>query len=144
MPSAKIFMAFDYGERRTGVALGQELTGTARPLTTLTSSGKHVDWKAIEALLDEWQPVELIVGIPENSEDNKSIRMKIEKFCKELHSRFNLPVQLHDETLTSNEAYQHLKQKRNRTKGRIDKMDIDQYAAAILLESWMSNQLIEK
>ena len=141
MTTAQLFMAFDYGEKRTGVAVGQAVTSSARPLTTIHSVNKQPNWQAIEALLAEWQPTQLVVGIPSKCEENKPIRKKVEQFGKELHNRSNLPVQLHDETLTSDEAYQQLKIKRQQSKGKIDKTDIDQFAAAIILESWMNTEL---
>lgn len=134
-------MAFDFGLQRTGVAVGQEITASARPLTTVASSNKQPNWQSIEALVNEWRPTQLIVGIPADSEDNKMLRKKIKNFSQELQRRFDLPVQLHDETLTSDEAYQQLRSKRRQLKGKIEKADIDQYAAAIILESWMNSRL---
>lgn len=144
MTTAKLFMAFDYGEKRTGVAIGQAITSSAQPLTTIDSVNKQPNWQAIEALLAEWQPAQLVVGIPSKCEKNKPLRKRIEQFGKELHSRFNLPVQLHDETLTSDEAYQQLIIKRQQSKGKINKAHIDQFAAAIILESWMNTELAKK
>tara|TARA_R110002096_G_scaffold342754_3_gene535800 strand:- start:60 stop:503 length:444 start_codon:yes stop_codon:yes gene_type:complete len=136
-----VLLGFDFGERRTGVAVGQSITGTARPLTTITTTNNQPDWVQIENLLKEWQPTQLIVGIPHDAEENKTLRKKIKRFCTHLSSRSGLPVIMHDETLTSDEAYLHLKNKRSRAKGKISKQDIDQIAAAILLESWMSVNL---
>ena len=144
MTTSQLFMAFDFGIKRTGVALGQEITTTARPLTTIISNNDQPNWSEIEHLVKEWQPTLFVVGIPAECEENKSIRDKIKHFCKELARRFDLPVQEHDETLTSDEAYQQLQNKRRRVKGKIDKLHIDQYAAAIMLESWMNSQLLNK
>lgn len=134
-------MAFDFGERRTGVAISQSLTQTAQPLTTLSNALGKMDWPAIEKLMQEWKPQEIIVGLPDDSEQNKVLRRKIMKFCHQLESRFQLPVHTHDETLTSDEAYFHLKKQRQHSKKTIDKKEIDKIAAAILLESWMSVNL---
>jgi len=136
-----VYLAFDFGERRTGVALGQSITRHARPLTTITSLNKQPNWPQIETLLKEWRPTQLIVGLPGDVEENKALRKKIKRFCSELSDMSSLPVETHDETLTSDEAYLHLKNKRRHTKGKIDKKEIDQIAAAILLESWMSVNL---
>lgn len=133
-------MAFDFGIKRTGVAVGQAITGTARPLTTISSINQQPDWSTIETLVGEWQPTQFVVGIPAESDANKSLREKIVTFSRELQQRFNLPVQLHDETLTSDEAYLQLKHKRAQLNGKIDKAEIDQYAAAIILESWMNTR----
>jgi|TARA_B110000238_G_scaffold200714_1_gene251959 putative Holliday junction resolvase len=136
-----VYLAFDYGERRTGVALGQSITASARPLTTIISVEKKPNWVKIENLLKEWQPTHLIVGMPGDVEENKPLRKKIRRFCSELASKSGLAVLTHDETLTSDEAYLHLKNKRRQVKGKIKKQDIDQIAAAILLDSWMSVNL---
>ncbi len=135
------YIAFDYGERRIGVAVGQGVTKTATPLKTLTSSNKQINWQEIKKLLLEWLPHEIIVGIPEDSDKNKALRKKIMHFCQELSQISNLPVTTHDETLTSDEAYQQLKIRRRQAKGKINKADIDQLSAALLLESWMSVNL---
>ena len=100
-----------------------------------------MDWPAIEKLIKQWMPQEIIVGMPDNCDQNKSLRKKIRAFCGELEQRFNLPVHTHDETLTSDEAYFQLKIKRQKSKNKIDKKEIDRIAAAILLESWMSVNL---
>ena len=107
-------MAFDFGAKRTGVALGQEITASARPLATIKSVNNQPNWPAIESLVTEWQPTQFIVGIPAECDENKALRSSIDKFSCELERRFNLPVQLHDETLTSNEAYVQLKTKHQR------------------------------
>ena len=135
------YIAFDYGERRIGVAIGQRITQTATPLKTLSTVNKQDDWPEIKKLLTEWQPSKIIVGIPEDCDKNKSLRKKINRFCNELSQISNLPVSTHDETLTSDEAYQQLKSHRQHAKGKIDKKDIDQLSAALLLESWMSVNL---
>ena len=135
------FLAFDYGEKRTGVAIGQSLTLNAQPLQTIDASNGETDWTKIKKLIDEWKPDQIIVGIPDNSKNNKILRRKILLFCEQLHTRYNLPVHTHDETLSSDEAYLHLKTKRQQSKGKINKKDIDKIAAAIMLESWMHSNL---
>lgn len=135
------FMAFDYGLSRTGVAIGQSLTATSRPLTTISSHYNKPNWEDIKKLLSDWQPQHIIVGIPEECEENKSLRNKIMSFCRELSQISDSPVTTHDETLTSDEAYQQLKTQRRQGKGKIDKKEIDQLAAAILLQSWMNVNL---
>lgn len=141
MSSTEVFMAFDYGERRTGVALGQSITASARPITTILNTNKQPNWPEIGHLIEEWRPNKFIVGMPEEREENKRLRRKITAFCKQLGEQYQLPVIIHDESLSSDEAYYHLKNKRASVKGKIDKTHIDQYAAAILLESWMNTHL---
>jgi len=64
MPENGCILGFDYGERRIGIAVGEHLTRTARPLTTLTSHDGKPDWTAIHHLLEEWRPARLVVGLP--------------------------------------------------------------------------------
>ena len=77
----------------------------------------------IDKILTEWQPTQIIVGIPEDSEQNKPLRKKISLFCTQLSDRSKLPVSKHDETLTSDEAYLQLKNKRKAVKSKINKKD---------------------
>ena len=133
-------MAFDFGQRRTGVAIGVAITASAKPLTTLHSNAGQ-NWLEIEKLISEWQPRKLIVGIPDDSDNNRALRKKITKFSRQLAERFNKEVCLHDETLSSNAAYDLLKERRDRNKGKIKKEEIDSFAAALLMESWMNSNL---
>ncbi|MEM8843592.1 MAG: Holliday junction resolvase RuvX [Pseudomonadota bacterium] len=137
----QLFLAFDYGERRTGVAIGQSLTLSAQPLETISAIQNMPDWKKIESIISEWKPVQIVVGIPDNSSQNKALRKKIYDFCNQLTSKFNLPVVTHDETLSSDAAYRYLKSKRQVSKGKINKQDIDKISAAVLLESWMNSNI---
>ena len=139
---AAVFLSFDFGEQRTGVALGQTITATARPLTTIVSQPRHQpNWQQIGKLISAWQPAQLIVGIPQDVPENQPLRKKILRFCHQLTQKSGLPVSTHDETLTSDEAYLQLKTRRQSVKGKINKKDIDQMAAAVLLQSWMDANL---
>jgi putative Holliday junction resolvase len=133
-------MAFDFGQRRTGVAIGVAITASAKPLTTLHSNAGP-NWLEIEKLISEWQPRKLIVGIPDDSDNNRALRKKITQFSRQLAERFNKEVCLHDETLSSHAAYDLLKERRDRNKGKIKKEEIDSFAAALLMESWMNSNL---
>ncbi|MEE9302805.1 MAG: Holliday junction resolvase RuvX [Thiotrichaceae bacterium] len=132
-------LAFDFGLKRTGVAIGNTLTGLATPLCTLNSIDNHPDWTGIGALIKEWQPQTLVVGIPYLL-DGKSSEMtvKAEKFSRQLAGRYALPVDTINEQLSSLEAEQRLKSSRQAgRKKKIKKEEIDQLAAAIILESWI-------
>jgi putative holliday junction resolvase len=135
-------MAFDYGERRIGVAVGQMITGTASPLTTLRCRADGPDWEAIAALVQAWRPDALVVGQPGGEfEGAHKLRAAILEFKAQLASRFALPVHTADEAYTSVEAYARLKiRRRTQSHGkRIAKDEIDRLSAAILLEAWMSS-----
>jgi putative holliday junction resolvase len=134
-------LGFDYGERRTGVAVGQMVTRTATPLATLSRRTGGPDWAAIGALIQAWKPAALVVGLPgAQHEGAQNIRAAITAFKRQLEKRFGLPVYTVNEAYSSLDACQCLKMRpRARGKGQgIDKGEIDRVAAAILLEAWMS------
>ena len=141
-------LAFDYGLRRIGVACGQTLTATAQPLITLPCINRQPDWPAIERLLAEWQPNHLIVGLPQHQDGKDSaLTIAAKDFAEELQRRFQLPVSLHDETFSSTAASSILREQRQsgeRNK-RVEKEDIDQLAATLILQSWLDeNQNLKK
>ncbi len=134
-------MAFDYGERRIGVAVGQMITGTATPLATVKRGAGAMHWTAIAALIQIWQPHVLVVGRPSGDyRGAQEIRAAIAAFTTELKARFARPVYAVDEAYSSIEAYARLKVgRRARTNHkRVGKDEIDRMSAAILLETWMS------
>ena len=140
MPEAGRILGFDYGEQRIGVAVGQRITGTATPLTTLTSRDRKPDWDAISDLIQEWKPEALVVGMPYHLDGSESeMSERIKKFCRQLNGRYGLPVHQVDERLSSAEAEQTLKlQRQQGRRKKINKQEIDQLAAAVQLESWLS------
>lgn len=142
-PAPLTVLGFDYGRRRTGVAVGQTITGTATPVVTLCCYHDTPDWKAIESLIDQWQPQAIVVGTPPSNKTNRGHGMQtlIRCFCDRLSDNFSLPVHTFDESYTSVEAYQLLKAMRQTGKTKkIRKEEIDSLAAAILLESWMAER----
>ena len=127
-------MGFDFGEKRIGVATGQTITCSANPLSTLSSINNKPDWPAIEALIQQWQPDALIVGLPYYLDGQQSeMTKRAEKFSRQLEGRFHLPVYTHNEALSSFEAEQFLLSK----KKQHNKQDIDKIAAAIIVQSWL-------
>ncbi len=100
-------MGFDFGTRQIGVALGNTLTGTARPLALVASEPVKQRFARIASLLHEWQPDRLIVGLPltpEGGEQTSTARCR--RFANQLHGRFGLPVALQDERGSTLEAQQ--------------------------------------
>ncbi|MDQ1362469.1 MAG: putative pre6S rRNA nuclease [Pseudomonadota bacterium] len=130
------YLGFDFGERRIGVATGQTITRSASPLITLKAVDNHPDWISIEKLITEWKPAALVVGIPAHLDGSASdMSKKAERFCRQLEGRFHLPVHRINESLTSFEAEQHLREKKKSTQH--NKQEIDRMAAAIILQSWL-------
>lgn len=139
-----VVLGFDVGKRRTGVAVGQTITGTANSVDTLLCEDGNPDWHLVEDLIRQWHPDALIVGLPSETRGNKGdIHKLIRRFCHCLQDRFSIRVHTHDESHTSAEAYRQLKSMRRagRTR-RIRKTEIDSLSAAILLESWMSHSRV--
>src|SRR5690554_6952006 len=103
--NAVTLLAFDYGLRQIGVAVGNRVLGTAQALTVLRARDGIPDWTEIARLLDEWQPGLLVVGDPLNMDDSVSpLAERARKFARRLHGRFGLPVVMADERLSSFEA----------------------------------------
>jgi len=107
MPEAasRRVMAFDFGTRRIGVAVGQELLGTGQPVALIPARDGIPDWQRIESLLQEWRPDLVVVGLPLNMDDTENeMCARARKFGKRLHGRYHVPVEMVDERLTSFEA----------------------------------------
>ncbi|MEY2666560.1 MAG: hypothetical protein RLZZ384_731, partial [Pseudomonadota bacterium] len=103
------FLGFDFGTKKIGVAVGQLTTATANSLQTLRSPNQVPDWVAIGKLIEEWQPLGLVVGLSKQQDGSDNIvTPRMQKFCRQLNGRFNLPVHQIDETLTTFAAKQLL------------------------------------
>lgn len=129
----RIFLGFDFGSKRIGVAVGQELTRSARALVTLNNRNGAPDWEAITRLITEWQPAAMVVGLPLNLDgsDHEVTRLA-RRFGNRLSGRYNLPVYTMDERLSSAEAEAQLAEQ-----GRYEKADIDKLAAQLILQGWL-------
>jgi putative holliday junction resolvase len=134
---AKVLLGFDFGSKRIGVAVGQELTRTATALETLNSRDGGPDWDGISRLINEWQPDALVVGLPFNLDGSEHETTRLaRRFGNRLTGRYNLPVFTIDERLSSVEAERILEEQ-----GRFDKEEVDKLAAQIILESWLAQQV---
>jgi putative Holliday junction resolvase len=136
----RIILAFDFGLRRIGVAVGQDITGSASPLGTVSNRDAGVDYAAIAALIKEWGPTDIVVGLPSRADGSPSdIQEPIEAFILELQ-RYGTGVDTVDERYTSVEAERVLKQARAAgSRGRISKEIIDSAAAVIIAERYLSS-----
>ncbi|HEV7575540.1 MAG TPA: Holliday junction resolvase RuvX [Caldimonas sp.] len=120
------FLAFDFGLRRVGVATGNSMTRTATPLTTVAVEGE-ARMAAIAALIDEWRPSALVVGVPFHPDGAAHANTaRARRFGRQLRSRFALPVHEVDERYTTTEAK------------RAGSADLDAAAAAIILEQHLA------
>ena len=138
MPEGTV-MGFDFGTVRIGVAIGETVTGLAHPLTMIASEPIARRFEQIGALLAEWQPHQIIVGLP-TTLDGRAHEMtqRCRRFGNQLHGRFNLPVIWVDERLSSAEAEQRLQQAGQNA--RNTKTHVDAVAAQILLQQWLDQQ----
>lgn len=138
--SRGVALGFDYGRLRIGVAVGEALTGSARPLRVLPTRDQRPDWDAIGRLIEEWRPDVLVVGVPRHADDTASATTAAAlRFGRQLHGRFQLPVATIDERLSSWEA----RRRRIETAPpgrRGGNAAVDAQAAALILESWFNHQ----
>jgi putative Holliday junction resolvase len=135
-----IVLAFDFGLRRIGIATANRETRTASPLTTLRAD-REPPWAEIDRVVDDWQPSQLVVGVPEG-EGAKPIARRARAFAAALGKRYDLPVATVDETLTSVAAQAELAEKRRSgyLRRRVGKGGVDRVAACLIAEQWMNGE----
>ena len=100
-----ICLGFDYGVKKIGVAVGDTETGIANPLATVKAVNQKTGWDEISALINEWQPKQMVVGVShqESGEENE-VTPRMVRFSRQLEGRYQRPVELFDEALTTFEA----------------------------------------
>lgn len=131
-------LAFDYGLKSIGVAVGQRLTGTASTLKALKAQDGTPNWEQIEALLKEWRPELVVVGLPLNMDGSEQpFTARVHKFINRLHGRFGVKVIAQDERLTTVDARAELFSQGGFKK--LSKDAVDCYSAKLILESWFDN-----
>ena len=129
-------LAFDFGLRQIGVAVGNTLLGTCQPLTVLRARDGQANWQQIGALIDEWQPGQVLVGDPINMDGSVSeLAQRSRRFGRRLHARFALPVSMVDERLTSFEIKQRQREAGHR--GDYRRAPVDSLAAELILRDWL-------
>lgn len=133
-------LGFDYGARCIGVASGNRISRSARPLAPLPAQAGQPDWPRVDALLAEWKPEALIVGLPLTLDGGEqAVTRGARAFADTLTRRSGLPVHLIDERHTSQEAARRFAAQRAAGSARRrDAANIDSLAAAVILESWLT------
>ena len=122
-------VAFDFGEKKIGVAVGQTSTYTSSPLQVIFNNHDKVNWNEISVLLEEWKPELILVGKPLNMDGTDSeIMKKVDAFYKKLESLYDAKFEYVDERLTTFEARDILKENNVET--------VDANAAKILIDNW--------
>ncbi len=130
-------MAFDFGLRQIGVAVGNRETSTSQALTTLRARDGIPDWEELQSLVADWDPDLLVVGKPVNMDDSDSELSRLaEKFGRRLEGRYRLPVEYMDERLSSFEAKQLLRDMGHR--GDYRAQPADSLAAQLILATWLA------
>ena len=138
---SRSLMGFEFGTRSIGIATGQEVTGTASPLTSIKANDGIPDWDQIEKILKEWQPDLLIVGLPLNMDGTEQeMTQRAKKFGQRLHGRFGFQVEFKDERLTTTDAKARLFERGGYR--ALGKSKVDAVSAQLILESWMEEQYL--
>ena len=134
-----IVLAFDFGLKRIGVAIGETLLGQARPLTAIAAEANEARFAAIGRLIAEWQPGRLVVGLPSSMDGGEhAMSARCRRFAHQLEGRFGLPVGLVDERLSSDEAERRLSDAGLDWRAR--KQQVDAAAAQIILQDYFDAQ----
>lgn len=134
--SGRRVLAFDFGLRQIGVAVGNSALGTTQPLSVLRAREGKPDWEAVASLCAEWQPDLLLVGDPLNMDGTVSeLAERARRFARRLHGRLALPVEMVDERLTSFAVKQEQQAAGHR--GDYREAPVDSLAAELILQDWL-------
>lgn len=138
-PGARCVLGFDVGTRRIGVALGNTLSRSARPLAVIGAGEQGPDWSAIDLQVRRWRPHRLVVGDPLTlAGEVQAITRRARAFAAEIAARYGLPVDLVDERSTSREADRvFARRRRAGASRRKDAAGLDAVAASLILERWL-------
>ncbi|TCJ98653.1 putative Holliday junction resolvase [Volucribacter psittacicida] len=137
----KTVIAFDFGTKSIGCAVGQSITGTAQALPAFKAQDGIPNWQQIEQCLQQWQPDFVVVGLPLNMDGTEQdLTLRAKKFANRLHGRFGIQVKLQDERLTTTQARSEIFERggfKSLKKGKVDGI-----SACLILESWFSENSI--
>lgn len=132
-------LALDFGEKRIGVAVGETELGHAHPLAVIRAQSKDERYAAIGTLVAEWQPGELVVGLPTHADGTPhEMTARCRRFAESLERRFQLPTHLADERLTSLDAEARLRETGRNAKAA--KPLLDAVAAQLILQTWFDTR----
>jgi putative Holliday junction resolvase len=133
-PTALTLLGFDYGHKRIGVAVGQTLTASATPLTTLPARHGQPDWATLGRLLTEWKPDALVVGIPYHMDGTtQDMTADAQRFCRQLEGRYGLVVYRAEERLTSYIVESGMAP-------GAERHAIDPLSAQVILQDWLQRR----
>lgn len=130
----RTLLGFDYGTKRIGVAVGQQLTRSATPIETVAVRDVGPDWEAVTRLIAAWQPGALVVGLPRHEDGSEHAMTHAARcFSNQLRRRYHLPVHTIDEYLSSYAARHEMADFPVKAK----KADTDKVAAQLILQTWL-------
>ncbi|MCW4152022.1 Holliday junction resolvase RuvX [Halomonas sp. 18H] len=139
MSAPRLILGFDFGTRRIGVAVGNELTASARALDSLPARDGIPDWQQVSRLIEEWQPDLFVVGLPLNMDNTESVMStRARKFGKRLFGRYGIPCEMADERGSTREAKSIARDAGHRGNYRDD--GVDGLAAVLILEGWLADR----
>ena len=138
LPPETIVLAFDFGTRRIGIAVGNTLLRQARALATIDDARADARFAKIGDLIGQWQPGLLVVGVPVHADGSEhAMTARAKRFARQLEGRFRLPVAHADERYTTQLAAGELAGSRGGRGGREAR---DALAARLILQGWFDEQ----
>lgn len=149
--SSRCILGFDFGTKYIGVAVGHPETGLAQPLDCVRARDGRPDWAHIERLIKEWRPDHLVVGLPHNMDGSDThVTVAARRFGERLRGRYNLPLDMVDERLTTRAARSALESSVNRAGTRISRDPsrnpgaLNQLAAQVILQAYLDDMPKDK
>jgi len=131
-------LGFDFGTKSIGVSTGQMITATAQPIAAIKANDGIPNWDIVEAVLNEWKPDLVVIGLPLNMDGTEqAITQRAKKFGNRLAGRFGAKIVFQDERLTTASAKEFIFDRGGYK--ALEKGKIDSVSAALILESWMEN-----
>ena len=128
-------LSFDFGTKSIGIAVGQQITSSASPVKSIKAHDGQPNWDTVEAIINEWKPSLLVIGLPLNMDGSEQpMTLKAKKFANQLHGRFGLPIHLQDERLTTTDARTRLFELGGYK--ALKKDQVDAISAVLILESY--------
>ena len=136
-------LAFDFGEKRIGVAVGDLGVRIAHPLATIAAEDNDTRFAEIEKLVAEWRPAQFVVGLPMHADGAEhEVSRLARRFARRLEGRFGVPAVLADERLTSRAAETRLRE--SGVRGRAVSEALDAAAAREILAAWFENEAAKR
>lgn len=135
----KVVMAFDFGLKHIGIAIGQEITRTASTFYSINATEGHPDWTELDKIINEWKPNLFVVGDPFNMDGTRSkIQDLSDNFSSALNKRYDINIEKTDERLSSREAKERLENLQIGTRDSSNKHSI---SAQVILEDWFRSKV---